>query len=178
MAHGTWNGDGQLAAGIDIAEENAGHRAAGLLAEVEALVDHRHVFLDAIDGDGPAVEEEDDDRLAQRGHPPDQLFLPADQIEAGAVAHVHERPCLARGLLVAADGQHDDIGLFGHLDRFGDRLGVLGGVAGGHLVLIPTAADGDLAALAIENVHAVSELLLDAVEHRHAVLGHTAVAAQ
>ncbi len=40
-----------------------------------------------------------------------EFFLLANQIEAGSVAHVLKRPCLARGLLVAADGQHDDVSL-------------------------------------------------------------------
>ncbi len=50
----------------------------------------------------------------------DQFFLASDQVEAGAIAHVIQSPCLARGLLVAADRQHDDIRLLRHAHGFGN----------------------------------------------------------
>ena len=61
---------------------------------------------------GPAVEEKRDDRLARGGDRIDQFILQADQVERGTVAQVIQRPGFARGLLVAADGQDHDIGLF------------------------------------------------------------------
>ena len=45
----------------------------------------------------------------------DELVLPPDEVEAGAIAHVLARPCLARRLLVAADGEHDDVRPLGDL---------------------------------------------------------------
>ena len=54
-----------------------------------------------------------------------ELILTADEIEAGAVAHVLQVPCLAGGLLVAADGEDDDVGLLGDFDGFGDLAAVL-----------------------------------------------------
>ena len=86
--------DRQLAAGVVIAEQNVGNGAAGLLAEVPALENHRHVLADVIDGKRPAVEEEHDHRLAERDHRLDQFFLAANEVEAGAVAHVIQIPRL------------------------------------------------------------------------------------
>ncbi len=85
---------------------------------------------DVIDGKRAAVEEENDDRLACRDHGLDQLFLPADEIEAGTVAHVVQAPGFARGLLISADGKHDDVGLARHFDGFGNLLAVFDGIAG------------------------------------------------
>ena len=110
------------------------------------------------------------DRLAQRDHRLHQLFLPADQVQAGAVAHVVERPGLARGLLVAADGQHDDVGIPGDFDRLGDLPAILFRIAGHHRIDIPASADGDLAALAVEHLDMLADFGLDAVEHRDVVL--------
>ena len=70
-----------------------------------------------------------------------QFFLPAHQVEAGAVAQMPERPGFARSLLVAADGEHDDIGALRHFDGFGDLPAILSGSLGVTLVLHPGAAD-------------------------------------
>ena len=59
----------------------------------------------------------------------DQLVLPADEVEAGAVAHVLQVPGFARSLLVAADGQDDDVGLLRDFDGLGDLPAVFFGIA-------------------------------------------------
>ena len=46
MANRARNGDGQLAAGVDVAEERVGNRAAGLLAHVPALEDRRNALAE------------------------------------------------------------------------------------------------------------------------------------
>ena len=86
-----------------------------------------------------------------------QFVLPADQVEARAVAQVLGRPRLARGLLVAADGEHDDVGPPGDLDGLGDLLAVFRGIARRDLVLLPGAADGDLAAFAVEHLDPLAD---------------------
>ena len=137
VADGAREADGELAAGIGVAEEDVGDGVAGLLAEVPALEDDRHVRDEVVDRERTPVEEESDDRLAERGHGFDQLILAADQVEAGAVAHVLQVPGFARGLLVAADGEHDDVGLLRHFDSFGDLSAIFCGIAGDDFVLIP-----------------------------------------
>src|ERR1022692_4847078 len=88
------------------------------------------------------------------------------------------RPGFARGLLVAADGEHDHIGPFRHFDGFGNLAAIFGGIAGDHFILHPGAADGDLAAFAVEHFGADTDPGPDAIEHRDVMLGNAAVAAQ
>ena len=72
-----------------------------------------------------------------------------------------------------------DVGLLGDFDGLGDLLAVLGRIAGRHFVLAARSRRlRDLAAFAVEHVHAVADLGLDAVEHGDVVLGHAAVAAE
>ena len=40
----------------------------------------------------------------------------------------------------------------GHFDGFGDLAAIFGGIAGHHFILHPRAADGDLAAFAVEHL--------------------------
>ena len=90
-----------------------------------------------------------------------------------------EVPRFARGLLVAADREHDHVGLLRDLHGFGDLLAVLFRIARRRLrSCVPRAADGDLAAFAVEDLRAVADLVADALEHRDVVLRHAAVAAE
>ncbi len=88
------------------------------------------------------------------------------------------RPGLARGLLVAADGEHDHVGAPGHLDRLRDLLAICAGIARGDLVLSPGAVDGDLAAFAVEHFHALAEPGLNAFQHGDVAFRHAAIPAQ
>ena len=118
------------------------------------------------------------DRLAQRDHGLDQFFLAADEVKAGAVAHVLQRPGLARGLLVAADGQHNHVGLLRDFNSLGNLLAVFFRIARDHLILVPVSADGDFATFAIEDLDFLAGFLADAVENRDIVPGHAAVTAK
>src|SRR5208283_84138 len=108
----------------------------------------------------------------------DEFLLAADEVEAGTVAHVLLRPGLARGLLVAADSQHDYVSLPGDFNSFGDLLAVLFRIACDHFILIPVSADRDFATFAIEDFDLFTGLLADAIENRDVVPGHAAVTAQ
>ena len=59
-------------------------------------------------------------------------------------------------MLVAADGENNDVGLLGDFDRLGNLLPVFNGIAGNDRILIPVAADGDFAAFAVEYLGAVA----------------------
>ena len=87
-------------------------------------------------------------------------------------------PRLARSLFVAANRQHNHVGLLRHLHCLGNRLPVLHRIARHNLILIPRSANGDLATLAVEHLHLLANLRLDAVQHRDIVLRHAAVSAQ
>ncbi len=67
---------------------------------------------------------------------------------------------------------------FATLDGFGDLPPIFFGIARDNFVLVPTAADGDLAAFAVEDLYLLASLLLDAVEHGDIMFGNAAVAAQ
>ncbi len=125
-----------------------------------------------------AVEEESDHRFAGGEHGGDEFTLPADQIEIGAVAHVLERPRFARGLFVATDGEHDDVGLLRDFDGFGNLSAVFGRIAGNDFVLLPRAADGDFATFGVEHFDVLADLLTDAFEHGDVEFGSAAVAAE
>ena len=134
--------------------------------------------LSIVDGERAAVEQQHDHRFAGGQHGVDQFLLPADQVEAGAVAQVLGRPGLARRLFVAADGEHDHIGAPGDLDGLGDLFAIFLRIARRDFVLCPGAADRDLAAFAVEHLRALADAGVDAVEHGDVVLRHAAVAAE
>jgi hypothetical protein len=79
-------GDGQLAAGSDVAEEDTGRCGATFFAEVEALQDCGNVFGNGIDGERAAVDEENDDGLAGGLHGFDEIVLRAEEVERVAIA--------------------------------------------------------------------------------------------
>jgi hypothetical protein len=171
MSRRAWETNWQLAARIAVAEQDIRNRAASLLAEIPALEDRRDILVDVVDGKWPAVEQKNDHWLAQRHHGFDKLFLPPDQVEAGAIAHVVQSPRFARSLLVAANRQHDHVSAFGDLHGFRDLFAVVLGIAGYNFVLVPVAANGDLAAFAVKDFGAVADLGLDAVETETSCLG-------
>ena len=151
---------------------------AGLLAEVEALEYDRHVREEVVDRERAAVEEEGDDGLAERGQGFDQLILTADEVEAGAVAHVLQVPGFARGLLVAAERKNDDVGLLRDFDSFFDLTAIFCRIGRDYGVLIPVAADGDFATFAVEDLRAIADPVPDAFEDRDFVFGNSAVSAE
>src|SRR4051812_17462347 len=102
---------------------------SALLPEIPALEYRGDIVGDVIDGERAAVEKQHDYGLAGSEHGAHEFVLAAHHVEAGAVAEVLGRPGLARGLLVAADGEHDDVGAARDLDGFGDLLAVFRGVA-------------------------------------------------
>ena len=110
---------------------------SGFLSQVPALEDHRHVLADVVDREWASVEQEHDHRLPCRQHRFDQFFLAADQIKTRSVAHVGQRPGFAGSLFVAADGEHDHVGLFRNFDRFGNLLAIFFGIAGDYRVFSP-----------------------------------------
>src|SRR5271157_850746 len=109
MTRRTREADGELASGIAIAEQDVGHGAASLLTEIPTLEDCGNILAEVIDRERPAIEQKDDERLAESDHGFDEFFLPSDQVEAGAVAHVVQSPGFARGLFVAANGEDDGV---------------------------------------------------------------------
>ena len=58
------DGDGQLAAGIEITEQNISHRMTGFLAEIPAFKNRRDVFVEILNGKRTAVEKEHNNRFA------------------------------------------------------------------------------------------------------------------
>src|SRR5690349_1920915 len=95
--------DGQLPAWIEIPKQHLSHGATRFLSEVPAFEDDGHVLSNIVDRERAPVEKKRNDRLARRHHGFDEVFLPANQVEAGAVAHMLPRPGFTRSLFIAAD---------------------------------------------------------------------------
>ena len=64
------------------------HRAPVLLPEVPALQQCCRTLTQVVHREGRTVEQERNDRFPGRNQGPRQLFLPADQVQVGAVAHM------------------------------------------------------------------------------------------
>ena len=167
----------KFAAGIDVSEEHFRHGLARFLAEVPAFENGLSFFRKIADRDRTAVEQKRDDRFARCGNRIDQLILTADQVERRAVAHVIERPGFARRLLVAADGQDNNIRLLRHFHGFRNAFAVLFGITGNDLVLLPGTADRYFAAFVIQHVDGAGAVA-NAFQNRAVVFGLSAVAAQ
>ena len=137
MASRSRDGDRQLAPWIEIPKQHFRDSRSRFLPQIPALENDRHVLAHVVNRKRASVEQKDYDRFAGGHHRLDQFFLSADEIQTGAVAHVHERPRLARGLLVATDGEHDHVRLLRDVDGLGNLLAVLIGISGDDFVLIP-----------------------------------------
>ncbi len=74
--------------------------------------------------------------------------------------------------------QHDHVGFFRDFHGLGDLFAVFLRIAGHHRIDVPGAADGDLAALAVQHLHMLADLGLNAFEHGDVVVGDAAVTAQ
>src|SRR5690606_42037120 len=116
------DGERQLAAGIDPSEQRVGDRRALLLAGVPGLEDRIGLRGDPGGARRTAVDEDRDDRLAERLERAEQLELLPDEIEAGAITEMRFGPAFAAGLLGVADEQQDRVGTARGLDRGGDAL--------------------------------------------------------
>ena len=68
--------------------------------------------------------------------------------------------------------------LFGHFDGFGNLLAILLGITWNDFVLVPVAADRDLAAFAVKHLGFLAGFFTDTFEHRDLLLRPAAVAAQ
>ena len=172
MAHRARDGDRQLAARVDVAEQHLGDGLARLLAQVPALEDRPHFFDEMANRQRPAVEQQRDDRLRRsRPRRVDQFVLQADELELRPVAQVVAHPGFARCLLVPADGQHDSSAWRRNFDGLGDHRRSSSGSLGHHFVLLPGAADGDFAPFVVEHLDRVARVIADALENRRDVHG-------
>ena len=161
LADGLGERDRQLAGRIVVAEQDVGDRAAAELALEPRFDDRRCVAIDPVDRERPAVQQDDDHRLARVVDRLRELQLEAGEIQAGP------RTALADQLLVLAED--DDGGV--HLARQIARLVELGALLRvrrhrDDLAVRERRVD-ELAALRVEDVRAGPHLRANAVEHRH-----------
>src|SRR5689334_4830826 len=175
MTRGTRNRDWQLAARIEVTEQNVRHGMSGLLSKIPALENRGYIPAEMVDREWSSVEQKNNHGLAGRKHRLHQLFLASDQIQTRAVAHMFEIPRFARRLFVAANGEHDDIRFLRDLHRFSNLLAIFLRITRNNFINIPRSANGDLAAFAVKNLHLFADLGFDTVEHGHVVLRNAAV---
>src|SRR5690606_15410391 len=172
------DGDRQLAARIDAAEQRIGNRGALLFAGVPGLEDRVGFLGEFRIARGTAVDEDRDDRLADGLQRAEQFELLADEVEARAVAEVRFGPTFAAGLLGVADEQQDRVGIARGFDRRGDALTVLLGVAEYAFVRPPVVVLCDHDALRVNDVGAVADEIADAFERRNRAARFAIVAAE
>src|SRR6185436_8446183 len=108
----------------------------------------------------------------------DELLLPADQVEARAIAHVLEVPRFARRLLVTADRQHDHVRLLRDLDSLGDLSAVFIGIARQDFIVVPRSGLRDLATFGVEHLGARANSRRDAIEYGDVALRPSAISAE
>ena len=77
---------GQAAGGIVVAGEGFGDGGAAFFAGIPGFEDGGGVLLRPVDGEGAAVLQNDDERLAGGGDGFEKLLLRGGQVDAGAVA--------------------------------------------------------------------------------------------
>src|SRR5215831_16416120 len=165
----------QLAAGIVIAKQDIGHCLSRFLTEIPAFKDDRNVGNKVVNRNWPAIEKKNHYGLSGGDHRPYQLFLAADQIEAGAIAHMLQIPGFARSLLVITDGQDNEIRLFSDLHCFRNLPAIFFRIARHNLIDVPRAANRNLAAFAVEHLDARAGFGPDALEHSDLLFGHATV---
>src|SRR5262249_36556080 len=151
----------------------------GFLPEIESLEYRRNLLRYVVDGKRPAVDEENDRRLAGLEHRFYEIVLPAHQLEAIPVAQVIVGPCFFVSVLIPADNYNRHVGFTRGLDSLGDQPPVLFSGAEGGLVAPPVAAlFGDLAALREINFDPGANLVANSVEYADSAPRVVAIASQ
>jgi hypothetical protein len=149
-------GDGQLASGVHIAEQNVGRCGAAFLAEVLPFKNRCNVLGDVVDGKRPTVDEKHDCRCTGFEHSFHQAVLHAEKVEGIAIAQMLLRPSLAIGGFVFTDDEDGNVGTFGRVDGFLNFLALSCRVDQFSVVFEPSVpvllACGELAALRIHNL--------------------------
>ena len=74
-------------------------------------------------------------------------------------------PCLARGLLVAADRQDDTIRLLSYLDGLGNAFTVILGITGDDFIFLPGSANRDFTPFMLEHLNRITDTITNALQH-------------
>src|SRR6267142_3212689 len=111
VTDGAGDGYRQFPPGVVIAEQNVRNGVTSLLTEIPTFENDGHALAQIGNGKRSAVEQEDDYGCACLQNCFYQLLLKADHLETCAITEMGFGPAFARSLLVAADGENDNIGL-------------------------------------------------------------------
>ena len=178
MARGARNGDRQFAARVGVAEQHFRDRVTALLPQIPALENRRHVWLS---------------ELIEIGRPLNRSTitgLPVATIARTSSSCRPTRSRLGRSPMCLSDQASRDVcslppiastitsACFATLTASAICRRSSAGSLGITSSCVPRAADGDLAAFAVDHLRAVADPRSDAIEHRDLVLRHAAVAAQ
>ena len=109
-----WEGDGEFASGVVVAEEGFGDRLPDLFAAMPCAKDAGNVLVDPIAGNGATGHENHDDGLAGFDEFLHEEILVAGEVEAETGFG------FAYGVMGVADVGDDEVGLFRHGESFVD----------------------------------------------------------
>ena len=176
-------GDRQLTARVDIPEQHIGCGRPAFLPRVPGFQDGRDMLRGELDAGRAPLDQEQDNGFTGGVYGPQQLFLPARQVQAVPVAQVGRGPALAAGLLVIAQHQQHNIGFAGRFHGPGNELRVAPGIVQPGIVVEPhlsriVAGLSDTAALGIQHFDRLSHFLADALQDRKTSARMTAVSPQ
>jgi len=118
--------DGETSGGIVVTGENVGDGGATFFAGIPSFEDSGSVFVGPIDGEGAAIGENGDERLAGGGEGYKKFLLGARKREIGAItakeAGVAVFGFFAFELCGDADDGDDDVGFAGGGDGFLEKI--------------------------------------------------------
>src|SRR5579863_828618 len=183
LPDGAREGDGQFAAGINVAEEDVGRSGAAFPAEIPAFENGGNVGSNPVDGERAAVDEEDYGRRTGVEYGFDELALGTNKIQRRAVAEVLFTPGFAGGGFVAANDDDGDVGFARDRSSRANVILLRTRIDDLHVVLIPTSpawnAVGDFAALRVQHVDSAGgEAFANAIEDADGMAGLAAVATE
>ena len=125
-----------------------------------------------------SVEKHQNHGLSGVEHGFRQLVLHPEQIQVCPVTKMGLAPCLSGRLLVVSKDKNHRICFLCCCDRGADEPSVFFRIGKRDNVLIPRAADRNLASFAVHDIKVLADLLLDALQDRGEISWLTAVPAE
>src|SRR6185437_4836034 len=161
------------------AEQNIGDGAPAFLPEIPAFEESVGALREIIHGERTAVEQQNNHGFSGGEHRLGEFLLGPNQIQAGTIAQMFERPRFARGLFVPTEREDDHIGVFYRIGCFGNPLALLLRVARKNFIALPgTAIARDFATLAVDHFGTITHFRANAFQNGDVAFRHATVATE
>src|SRR5260370_9100772 len=174
--------DRQFSAWVHVAKEHIRRRRSAFLTQIPTFKYRWNMFCDVVDGEGPAVNQEDNRRSPGFDDGFDEIILRAQQLKRIAVAAMIFRPGFAVRALVFADYNNGHFGALTGVNRGFDVVRLRTGIYQFHIVVEPAMPVlmfvSEPAAFGINHFGLGSDPVLNTLKDRYSVRRHAAVAAE